>query len=372
LIRTEPETHLWAEKYEARLNGILALQDQVAEAVAHAVQIELTGRERSLLATPRAVDPAAYEAYLRGRYWWERTGEENLKKSRLYFEQAVAADPGYAPAWAGLADTYEDLASWGAVSSQDARPRARAAAQKALDLDSSLVGPLVTLASVKMNYEWDWAGAERLSKQAIALAPDYGEAHHVYATLLAEIGRTREAVAEARRAREVEPLSPTYRANVVWKLYLARQYSEAELEARKYGGFYGYVLASVRLQTGRPREAVSDLKKAVADWGRGALSLMYLAHGLGVTGAQAEGQQILDEMLGRSRTGWVPPDYIAVAYEGLGHREQALRWYEKAFAERSINPWILPAPLLDSLRADPRFQELLRRMGLPRQTSLSH
>ena len=366
LIRAEPETHLWAQKYEARLNGILALQDQVAEAVAHAVQIKLTGRERPLLATRRDVDPAAYEAYLRGRYWWERGGGENLKKSRQYLEQAVAADPGYAPAWAGLADTYDYLASWGVVSSQDARPSARAAAQRALDLDSSLVGPLVTLAEVKMNYEWDWAGAERLCKQAITLAPNYGQAHHVYATLLAEIGRAREAVAEARRAREVEPLSPVFRANVVWKLYLAHEYYEAELESRKYGGFYGYVQAALRLQTGRPREAVSDLKKAAAEWGHGALELMYLAHGLGVAGAQAEGQQILDQMLERSRTGYFPPDYIAVAYEGLGRREKALQWYEKAFAEQSINGWILPDPQLDSLRAEPRFQVLLRKMGLNR------
>ena len=369
LITTDPEMYLWAEKYEARLSGILSLQDQVAEAVAHAIQIKLTRQERSLLAMRQAVDPAAYEAYLRGHYLLEQAGDENLKRSRGYLEQAVAADPGYALAWADLAETYDYLASWGVLSSQDARPRARAAAQTALDLDNSLVGPLVTLAKIKINYEWDWTGAERLCKQAIALAPNYGEAHHAYATLLAEIGRTREAVVEARRAREVEPLSPVFRANVLWKLYLARQYDEAELESQKYGRFSGYILASVRLQTGRPSEAISDLKRAAAEWGHGGLELMYLAHGLGVAGAQAEGQQVLDEMLERARQSYLPPDYIAVAYEGLGNRDQALRWYEKAFAEHSINGWILPDPRLDSIRGEPRFRTLLGKMGLPRQIS---
>ncbi len=370
LIRAEPERHLWAEKYEARMSGILAMQDEVAEAVVSAIQVKVIGRERSPLATRRAVDPAAYEAYLRGRYLWEQTGEENLKKSREYLEQAVNADPGYALAWAGLGDTYDYLASWGVLSSQDVRPRAQAAAQKALDLDGTLPGPLVTLAEVKVNYEWDWAGAERLCKQAIAMAPDYGQAHHVYATLLAEVGRVGEAVAEARRAHEVEPLSPVFSANVVWKLYLARQYRDAELESQKMSSWYrgftgGYVLASVYLQTGRPREAVAELRKTATEWGRGSLELMYLGHGLGVSGAKAEGQQVLNEMLELSHQRYIPPDYIAMVYEGLGKRDQALRWYEKAFAERSLNGWILPDPQLDAIRAEPRFKMLLRNMGLP-------
>ena len=233
LIGAAPEKHLWAEKYEGSLSEVLTLQDAVAKAVAHEIQIKVTPGERALLTTPRAVDPAAYEAYLKGRYLWERHGEENLKKSREYFEQAIEKDPGYALAWAGQADTYDSLASWGVVSFQNALPRARAAAEKALELDNSLVGPLVTLAGVKMNYEWDWAGAERLCKRAIELSPNYGIAHHQYATYLAEVGRTREAVAEARRAREVEPLSGVFVANVVWKLYLAHQYDQAELESRK-------------------------------------------------------------------------------------------------------------------------------------------
>jgi TolB-like protein/DNA-binding winged helix-turn-helix (wHTH) protein/Tfp pilus assembly protein PilF len=369
LIRAAPEKHIWAENYEASLSGILTVQDAVANAVAQAIQIKVTSRERSLLAAPREVDPAAHEAYLKGRYLWERTGEENLKKSREYFEQAIQKDPGYALAWAGLADTYSYLANWGVLSHQDAFPRAKAAAEKALELDGSLAGPFVTLGAVKMNYEWDWAGAERFFKQAIALSPNYGTAHHVYATYLAEVGRTQEAVAEARRAREVEPLSVEFGANVVWKLYLARRYSEAELESRKlsaWSGFRGsYALASVYLETGRRREAIAELQRDVAVSRGGLLELMYLGHALGVSGARSEARKVLNEMLGLAQRRYVPPLYIAIVYEGLGERDRALQWFEKACAERAINGWILPDPRLDQIRTEPRFKELMRRMGLP-------
>jgi len=328
----------------------------------------MTPRDRTLPASPRAIDPAAHDAYLKGRYLWWRSGEENLNKSREYFLQAIELDPGYALAWAGLADTYNRLASWGVMSRWDAAPRARAAAEKALELDNSLVGPLATLASVKA-YEWDWAGAERLWKRAIELDPNNGTVHHQYATYLAAVGRVREAVAEARRAREADPLSGLITANVVWKLYLARQYDEAVLEARKISAWQpqvmgGYILSSVYLQTGRQREAVANLKK-LAESHPAVLELMYLGHALGVTGARAEGQKVLEEMERLSQRRYVPPDYIAMVYEGLGERDRALQCFEKACAERSINVWTLPDPRLDQIRTEPRFKNLLRRMGLP-------
>jgi TolB-like protein/DNA-binding winged helix-turn-helix (wHTH) protein len=374
LISAAAETQLWAERYEGSMREVLTIQDSVAKAVVHQIQVRFTPSEKALLATGRAVDPAAYEAYLKGQYWIERKGEANLIKGRAYLEQAIEKDPSYALAWAGLADAYVGLANWGVIPYRDALPRARASAERALERDNSLVGPLVTLAEVKLLYEWDWAGTELLCKRAIDLTPNYGRAHHVYSTYLAVVGRTRESVAEARRAREVEPLAPEFQANVVWKLYLAREYDEAESEARRQGVLYpgfslGYIRASLYLQTARQREALAVLKETVVRWGRGSLELMYLAHGLGVAGARAEGQQVLDEMLERERTSYVPADHIAMAYEGLGQRQQALRWYEKAFDERSINWWIIPDPQLDSLRADPRFQAILWKTGLPRQTS---
>ena len=220
LIRAAPEKHLWADKYEGSLSEVLSLQDKVAQAVANEIQITVTPHEQAMLAGHREVDPLAYEYYSKGRYLWEISEEENLEKSRDYFEQAIEKDPGYALAWVGLADAYSWLASWGVVPRQEAAPRARAAAEKALELDSSQVGPLMTLAETKMNYEWDWAGTERLCKRAIEMSPNCGYAHHVYATYLAEVGRVQEAVTEAKKAHDVEPLSDVFGANVVWKLYL--------------------------------------------------------------------------------------------------------------------------------------------------------
>jgi TolB-like protein/DNA-binding winged helix-turn-helix (wHTH) protein/Tfp pilus assembly protein PilF len=370
LISADPEKHLWAEKYESSLSDVLTAQDDVAKAVARAIQIEVKPAEQLRLTTPRAVDPEAYDAYLKGRYWASRPTEQNISKSREYFEQAIQKDPGYALAWAGLANAYEYLSNWGVLPSQDALPRARAAAEKALELDNNLVSPLVTLALVKMNYEWDWAGSERLSKRAIELSPNDGEAHHIYATYLAEVGRTEEAVAEARKARELEPLSIVYVANVVWKLYLARKYDEAESECRRiiewYPKFNGsYPLASVYLQTGRQHEAVAILQKSVAVSNHSVLESMYLGHALGVTGDRTGGHQVLQELLQMSQRRNVPPEYIAIVYEGLGERDHALQWFETAYKERSMNGWILPDQRLDSIRLDPRFQDILRRMGLP-------
>ncbi len=370
LIRAEPEKHLWAETYEAGLSGVLTLQDAVAKAVAQAIQIRVTPQERSLLVAPREVDPAAHEAYLKGRYLWEREREEDLRKSREYLEQAVQKDPAYALAWAGLADTLRRSASYGLLSCEDAYPRARAAAEKALALDNTLVGPLVALGAVKMQYDWDWAGAERLYKQAIALSPNYGTAHHEYATYLAEVGRIGEAVAEARRAREVEPLSRRFGSNVAWKLYLARQYGEADSEFRRLRAWHpestgSYVLASIYLQTGRQREAVAELRESVEESHRGLFELMFLGHALGVSGARVEAKKVLDEMHALSQRRYVSPMYIAVIYEGLGERDQALHWFERAWAERTINGWILPDPRLDQIRTEPRFKNIMRQMGLP-------
>ena len=364
LIAAAPEKHLWAEKYEGNLSEILALQDAVAKAVTHEIRIQLTPGEQTLWSRPRAVDPAAYEAYLKGRHLWGISGEANLQESRRYFEQSIDKDPTYARAWAGLADAYNYLASWGVLSSQDARPRAKAAADKALELDESLAGPLVTLAEQKANYEWDWAGAERLFRRAITMNSHDGMAHHGYAGYLAALGRNSEAIVEARRAHEVEPLSGIYSANIIWKLYLARRYDEAEAEARRLNIWDGYVLASVYLQARRPREAVAMLRKAAESYA-GVTELMFLGHALGVTGDQAGGRKVLGRMLALSKQRHVPPEKIALVYEGLGDRKQALQWYEKAYSERSMNTWHLPDPRLDGIRTEPRFREIMRRMGLP-------
>jgi TolB-like protein/DNA-binding winged helix-turn-helix (wHTH) protein len=370
LIAAAPERHLWAEKYEVNLSDVLSVQDSVARAVAGAIQIKVSQQERSGLSAQRKVDPEAYEDYLKGRYMWSPGGEKHLAKSLEYFQLAIQKDPGYAPAWVGVADAYSRLADWGVLPRKEAAPRARDAAEKALELDSALIEAQVVLASVRMEYDWDWSGAEQLLKRTIEMSPNSGQAHSWYSMLLAVTGRKPEAVAEQRLARQVDPLDSVFAANLFWRLYLARNYEEADREGSKWvewhPGFRGdYIRASVYLQTGRTREALDDLQVGAADTHHHALlELMYLGHALGVTGTREEGRKILAEMQALSHSRYVPPDYIAMVYEGLGDRDRAIEWYQRAVEERSMNIWVLPDQRLDSIRTDPRFQKLMRRMGL--------
>ena len=369
LIRPVPEKHLWAEKYEGSLSEVLALQDAVAKAVAREIRIKVTPEEKVRLTAARAVNPEAYEAYLRGLYL--NPTEENLPKIRDYFQLAVDKDPGYARAWDALAMAYGLMPYRGVLSPKDAYPHIRDAAQRALQLDPSLSGPVVWLAHLKQDYEWDWGGAEREFKRAIEMSPGDASAHMEYSGFLAQVGRTREAVAESQRARELAPKIYWPNMQVAWRLYLDRQYDQAELESRKLlewepGLTWSYICpASVHLQTGRRREAVAELRKALALPSGGAYEMMYLGHALAVTGATAEARKVLDQMLSVSKRKYFPPAFIAVVYLGLDDRDRAFEWFEKAFADHWMHSWVLPDPRLDPIRSDPRFKSLMQRMGLP-------
>jgi TolB-like protein/Tfp pilus assembly protein PilF len=371
LIRASPEAHLWAEKYEGSLEEVLKLQDAVAEAVAHSIQAKVTP-EQLALAAPRPVNTEAYEAYLKGRYFLARQSEENLEKSKEYFEHAVEKDPGYALGWAGLADSYNLLTAYGVLPRAETYPRAKAAAEKALELDHGLAEPMVTLARLKREGEWDWEGAERLYKRAIDLNPNYGAAHQSYAVHLAVTGRPKEALAEAQRARSLEPLNHVFNTNVAWFFYLTHQYEQAErtcnisIEMEPNIPWSHICLGSVYLQTGRRPQAIAELRQAVALSKRGVTELMYLGHALGVSGDRAEAQKVLDEMQEPSGRRFVPPEYIALVYEGLGDKDRAFLWFEKAYREHGMMfSWVYPDLRLDPIRSDPRFKDLMRRMGLP-------
>jgi serine/threonine protein kinase len=323
----------------------------------------------------RAVNADAYEAYLKGRYCWERRNEENLWKSKEYYEQAIEKDPCYALAWAGLAASYNMLAAYGASPRAETYPRAKVAATRALELDSKLAEAWATLARIKTEYEWDWGGAEEMYKRAIELNPNYGTAHQAFAVHLAAVGRPLEAVAAAQRAREVEPLSTSINANVGWFYYLSRQYDRAEEECRKLTEMepnysYGHdFLGSVYLQIGKQQEAITEIRQAVMLSKRSVMELMYLGHALGVSGFRGQAQRVLEELKNLSRRRYVPPEYIAVVYEGLGDADATFQWFEKAYQERSMHSWVYPDPRHDPIRSDSRFKELMRRMGLPPEQS---
>jgi len=262
------------------------------------------------------------------------------------------------------------MGAMGLFSRVDADQRARGAAENALRLDSSLTGAVVTLATIKAA-EWDWLGAEQDLKRMGGSDLSAGKAHQAYSTLLPLFGRNREAVAEARRAHEILPLSYGWSVNLAMRLYVAREYDEAESEARKLIDWepnlsWGHsLLASVYLKTGRQRQAVAELRRGL-ELHHGLFELMYLGHALGVTGARTEARGVLDEMSSLSQHRYVPPTFIGVVYEGLGDRDRAIEWFKKAFADRSMHIWVLPDPRLDQIRTDPRFALLMRRMGLPR------
>jgi TolB-like protein/DNA-binding winged helix-turn-helix (wHTH) protein/tetratricopeptide (TPR) repeat protein len=368
LIRAEPEKHLWSEKYEGSVSEVLTLQDAVANAVAHEIQIKVTPQERARLTTPRGVNPEAYEAYLRGQYL--NPTEENLKKMRDYFLQSTDKDPGYAPAWAGLAMTYGMMAPYGVLPPQDSEPRARVAVDRALQLDPDYVTAIALRGSVKTE-AWDWTGAERDFKHAIELNPNSAVAHMAYSSFLAQVGRTREAVSEARRERELAVGEYWPNVQLAYRLYLDHQYEQAELESRKLlewepGIPWTYICqASVFLQTGRKQEAVAELRKAAALPTSGVYEQMYLGHALAVSGAPLEARKIVNQMESLRARRYVPASFIAVVYVGLDNRDRAFEWFERACAERSLHSWILPDPRLDQIRTEPRFKQLVRRMGLP-------
>ena len=335
-----------------------------------------TSPQKSVLTgKARAVNAEAYEAYLKGRYCWERRNEQNLWKSKEYYEQAIEKDPCYAPAWAGLAASYNMLAAYGASPRAETYPRAVVAATRALDLDSKLAEAWATLARVKTEYEWDWAGAEEMYKRAIELNPNDGTAHQAFAVHLAAVGRPLEAVAEAQRAREVEPLSTSINANVGWFYYLSRQYGRAEEECRKLTEMepnysYGHeFLGSVYLQVGKQKEAIAQIRQAVVLSKHSVMELMYLGHALGVSGFRSQAQKVLKELKDLSGRRYVPPEYIAVVYEGLGDADATFQWFERAYQERSMHSWVYPDPRHDPIRSDSRFKHLMRRMGLPTEQS---
>ena len=367
LVDTSDNNLLWRGQYSRKMGDILAIEEEISRDVYEQLRFTLSGAARKQLAKGSTSNVEAYQLYLRGRYDWDRKSEQTMTRSVSYLQQAVEKDPGYALAWAELAQNYAMLAAYGVWPRKGTYPRARAAVAKALEL---LPGAHATLARIKTEYEWDWAGAEREYRQAIRLDPNFASAHQQYAVHLAAVGRPREAITEAKRARELEPLAPVFDVNVGWFYYIDHQYAQAETECRKTiemepNFAWGHnCLGSVYLQTGRNQDAVAELRKGLVLAQNGVMELMYVGHALGVSGQRAEAQKLLDEMKDLSRRRYVPPEYVAVVYEGLGDSDSAFRWFEKAITERSMHSWVYPDPRQDPVRSDSRFKDLMRRMGL--------
>ena len=369
LIQASADKHLWAESYEGDLRDTLALQKKVARAIAEQIRINLTPQEQAVLKNVKVVNPEAYEAYLKGRYFWNKRTADGLKKAIDYFNQAIEKDPNYAQAYTGLADSYALLGDWeyGILAPKEAFPRAKAAATKALALDNTLGEAHTSLAFSLDLFDWDWASAEREFRRAIELNPGYATAHHWYAWHLSEMGRNREAIAEMRKAQNLDPLSLIISADVAEILLVAHSYDQAIEQSRKTidmdpnFAVAHYELGQALVQKHMYKEAIAELQKAIELSGGSTTCTSNLAFAYAASGRRKEAVKILSDLKNRSKQN---ASEIALMYVGLDEKDQAMTWLKKAYEQR-FNPSILLRPAFDPLRSDPRFQNLVRRIGLP-------
>jgi eukaryotic-like serine/threonine-protein kinase len=371
LIDTRDDSQIWGEQYSRKLTDIIALPEEIARDVSEKLRLRLSGTDEKQLTKNYATNSEAYRLYLQGRYYWNKRTAEGLQKGIEYFNQVIQKDENYAPAYTGLADCYALLNVYNVVPATEAYPKAQTAALKALQLDDTLSEAHASLAFVSYRYNWKWAEAEQQFKRALELNPSYATAHQWYSAFLAATGRHNEAVAEARRAQELEPFSLPINADLVRHLYYARQYDEALKEARKLlemdeNASRAHVeLGQILEQQGKPDEAVAEFQKAVNLSDNSVSALTSLGHAYALAGKKAEAQKIIKRLEELSKQHYVSPYHTAVIYAGLGEREQALTWLEKARDERfNWMPFIQVDPPFDSLRSEPRFTELLRSIGL--------
>jgi TolB-like protein/DNA-binding winged helix-turn-helix (wHTH) protein/Tfp pilus assembly protein PilF len=373
LIEARTDRHLWAQTYERDLRDMIALQGEVAREIARQVGSQLTPMEQARLSVPRPVDPKAYEDYLQGRYFWNKREQEGYKVAIAHFEQAIHADPNYAPAYAGLADAYALLGSWPNATMQrkEAMPKAKALALKAVELDDTLAEAHTSLAFVEMHYEWNFSAAEKEFQRAIELNPSYATAHEWYAFDLVAMHRPDDALAEIRRAQQVDPLSLIINTDLGEMLNYAGQPDAAVEQCEKVlamnpSFFHAHgILASIYLGKKMYPKAVAESRKAA----QGSANTWFvgeLASALSLSGRRTEARQLLHDLTRLSQEHYDVADDIASVHAGLGDKKQAFWWLEKAYQERSGSMILLNvAPVFDPLRSDPRFVDLVRRVGLP-------
>ena len=378
LILVSDQTQLWGQTYDRDLRDILALQSDVAQAIAGQIQLALTPEELARLAGARPVNPDAYEAYLQGLSYWNRRTPEGLQKSADYFNEAIQKDPRYALAYAGLADAYVLLGSTpnDALMPRDAMPKAKAAAEKALEVDPSLAEAHASLGQVLQSYDWDWVGAEREYKRALEINPGYATARHWYSLLLQTQGHHQEALEQIQQAQELDPRSLVIRSTLAQAYYFARQYDrvvdlcQSTLQIDPNFLLVRYHLGRAYVEQRRLAEAITELEKANALSGGHPAMLMALGNAYGVSGRKAEALQTLYDLNGLAKKRYVPAMYFAAVYTGLGDKNQAFLWLNKAYQERTdYLIYLNVEPMADPLRSDARFQDLVRRIGLPQKVA---
>ena len=372
LIEAAEDRHVWSQSYQGELRDTLALQNSVARAIAEQIRISLSSQEQAALKGGTEVNPVAYESYLRGRYFWNKRTADGLKVALAYFTQAIDEDPKYAEAYSGLADTYALLGDWqyAVMTPKEALPKAKAAAIKALELDSALGEAHNSLAFCLDGFDWDLNAAGKEFQRAIELNPGYATAHHWYAWHLALLHRDDDAIIEMRKAQSLDPLSLVINADLAELLAIAHSYDESIRWSRKtiemdpnFGLAHNH-LGEAYLQKHMLSEAVAELTEAVKLSNGSPTCLANLARAYAASGRKSDAETLLSDLKKRSSPGQSLAAEIAAIYASLGDADQAMRWLERGYEER-FNPGVLIRPGFDPLRSDPRFEDLVRRVGLP-------
>jgi TolB-like protein/DNA-binding winged helix-turn-helix (wHTH) protein/Tfp pilus assembly protein PilF len=371
LIDAATDRHLWSQSYGGELRDSLALQNRVAKAIADQIRISLTPREQAALMNVKAVNPDAYESYLKGRYFWNKRTADGLKVGLAYFNQAIEEDPKYAQAYSGLADTYALLGDWqyAVMTPREALPKAKAAVITSLELDSEQGEAHNSLAFVLDGFDWNLEAGGKEFQRAIELSPSYATAHHWYAWHLSLLGRYDEAIGEMRRAEDLDPLSLIINADLAELLVLTHSYDEAIRQSRKTiemdanFALAHNQLAQAYLGKHMYNEAIEELQKAVQLSGGSPTCVANLARAFAASGKRSEAVKLLGELKARSGPGHANTSEIAMVYASLGDKDQAMNWLEKGYEDR-FNPGVLLRPGFDPLRSDLRFQNLVHRIGL--------
>ena len=371
LIRAPTDVHLWAKSYERDLGDALALQDEVARAIADEIRVKVTPEQQSRLSSSRHVNPEAHDAYLRGLFYWNKRGRADLEKAIGYFNQAIILDPNYALPYAGIAQSYIPLTYFGYVRGDDVRSMVATALTRALELDDSLAEAHTALGSAKHFYEYDWAGAEREFRRAIELNPNYATAHQWYAQMLGCEGRREEALAEHKHALALDPFSLIIISGTGHRFYRLRRYDEA-VEALKNAVEMDDNFASTHWNLGlvyaQQKDfpaAIKELQKADALLQSNALTLGALGYTYAASGDTIRAGTVLLRLENQAKHQYVDPEAYALVYVGLGNKDRAFQWLNRAIDDRQgWVTFIKAEPLLDNLRSDPRFDDLLRRMNL--------
>ena len=371
LVDVADGSQLWGEHYNRNVSDIFKVQEEIAHEITRKLQLRLSGDQKKRLTKRYTDNIEAYQLYLQGRYYWSRRTSEGIKGGIHFFQQAIDTDPNYALAFAGLADCYIMAGFYDHLPPAEAFPQAKTAALKALEIDDQLAEAHISLAAIRTFYEWDWLDAERDFKQGIKLNSNSVKAHHWYACSLTSQGRFEDGFGEMKLAQEIEPFSLIINRDVGRHYYFLRQYDKAidkcckTLETDPSFFLAHFYLIPSYEQKGMFEEAIKELQKAIALSGGSASMTSLLGHVHAVSGSRDKALEVLKELKEKSEREYVPSYYFALVHLGLDEKDQAFKWLERAYSERSTHlVWLKVDPIFDDLRSDPRFTELIRRIGL--------